>query len=504
MFFLGHSRYDTVMKNLPHHLYSAAQTRELDRLLIEQTQTPGIVLMERAGSAAFELLRQRWPEAQRLAVFCGGGNNGGDGFVVARLAQRAGLAVTLYLLADPARLSGEAQQAFQSLNLSTITFHRQLTDEPLEFDLLVDGLLGTGLNTPVGGLYAEAIAQINSSEIDVLALDVPSGLDASSGAVLGCAVRAAVTISFIGLNRGLLTGQGPGYCGEVSFADLGCPDEIYQQIAQPTQRIDYQTLKHLLKPRPADAHKGMCGHLLLVGGEQGMSGAIRIAAEAALRCGAGLVSVATRAQHADQLTSQRPEIMSHGVEDLVTLRPLLERALVIVCGPGLGRSAWGKMMLDEVLKQSKPLVLDADALNLLAAEPQQRDSWLLTPHPAEAARLLGVATNEVQADRFKAVAELQQRYGGFVLLKGAGTLMCGPDGDVMLCSDGNPGMASGGMGDLLSGVMGALLAQGMPLAQALTFGVALHGIAGDYAAGDHPRGLLASDLLPCLRELVNP
>lgn len=235
-----------------------------------------------------------------------------------------------------------------------------------------------------------------------------------------------------------------------------------------------------------------------------MSGAIRIAAEAGLRCGAGLVSVATRAEHASYLTAQRPELMVHGTEDGAALESLIERATVIVCGPGLGQESWGREMFNTVLKHSKPLVLDADALNLLAKQPQQRDNWLLTPHPAEAARLLDVSTASVQRDRFAAVSALQARYGGYVLLKGAGTLLCGPNTDVALCSDGNPGMASGGMGDLLSGVIGALLAQGMPQDQVLPFAAALHGAAGDLAAGDFPRGLLATDLLPYLRELVNP
>ncbi|VAW84550.1 NAD(P)H-hydrate epimerase / ADP-dependent (S)-NAD(P)H-hydrate dehydratase [hydrothermal vent metagenome] len=491
------------MNPLPHTLYSVEQTRALDRLAIEQYAIPGIVLMERAGEAAFELLMARWPKAQNIVVLCGGGNNGGDGLVVARLAQQAGLSVTLSLLLHPDTLKGEAREAFEALKTLPITAMSELTQRLDECDVIVDALLGTGLTSGVRGEYAAVIEQINQVARPTLSLDLPSGLNADSGQVMGCAVEATVTIAFIGLNRGLLTGEGPGYCGDLHFSDLSLPDALYQQLGGSVERIDYAALKRLIRSRPAHAHKGMCGHVLLVGGDRGMSGAIRLAGEAALRSGSGLVSIATRREHAALMTAQRPELMSHGVANEAELMPLFSRATVIVCGPGLGTGVWGQEMLAQVLAQPQPLVLDADALNLLAQNPQQRENWLLTPHPAEAARLLSISTAEVVADRFAAVAALQQRYGGYVLLKGAGTLMCDPSGEIALCSDGNPGMASGGMGDLLSGVLAALIAQGMVLPHALPLGVALHAAAGDRAAGQAPRGLLASDLLPYLRQLVN-
>lgn len=491
------------MNPLPHTLYSVEQTRALDRLAIEQYAIPGIVLMERAGEAAFELLMARWPKAQNIVVLCGGGNNGGDGLVVARLAQQAGLSVTLSLLLHPDTLKGEAREAFEALKTLPITAMSELTQRLDECDVIVDALLGTGLTSGVRGEYAAVIEQINQVARPTLSLDLPSGLNADSGQVMGCAVEATVTIAFIGLNRGLLTGEGPGYCGDLHFSDLSLPDALYQQLGGSVERIDYAALKRLIRSRPAHAHKGMCGHVLLVGGDRGMSGAIRLAGEAALRSGSGLVSIATRREHAALMTAQRPELMSHGVANEAELMPLFSRATVIVCGPGLGTGVWGQEMLAQVLAQPQPLVLDADALNLLAQNPKQRENWLLTPHPAEAARLLSISTAEVVADRFAAVAALQQRYGGYVLLKGAGTLMCDPSGEIALCSDGNPGMASGGMGDLLSGVLAALIAQGMVLPHALPLGVALHAAAGDRAAGQAPRGLLASDLLPYLRQLVN-
>ncbi|MCF6230316.1 MAG: NAD(P)H-hydrate dehydratase [Gammaproteobacteria bacterium] len=491
------------MDSLPHTLYSAQQTRALDALAIE-SGLPGIELMERAGEAAFKLLKACWPNAQKIAVVCGGGNNGGDGFVVARLAQQAGDSVTLFLLQKPTRLKGEAAEAFERLKHSSVTRVYGLPEALDSFDVVVDALLGSGLAATVRGEVADAIERINQATKPVLSLDLPSGLNADSGQVMGCGVKASVTISFIGLKRGLLTGVGPGYSGELHFSDLALPEALFLQLNSGVERVDYASLKHLIRPRPAYAHKGMCGHLLLVGGELGMSGAIRLAGEAALRGGSGLVSIATRKAHAPLITAQRPELMSHGVENEAQLSPLFARAEVIACGPGLGMNRWGEVMLAQVLAQPQPLVLDADALNLLAQNPHRRDNWLLTPHPAEAARLLSISTAEVSADRFAAVSALQQRYGGYVLLKGAGTLMCDPSGGIKLCSGGNPGMASGGMGDLLSGLLAALIAQGVTLAQALPLGVAIHAAAGDGAAGHAPRGLLASDLLPHLRQLVNP
>lgn len=491
------------MTTLPHLLYSAEQTHALDRIAIEQYAIPGIELMERAGLVAFKRLQIQWPQAREIALFCGGGNNGGDGFVIARLAEQTGLSVSLYLLADIKKLTGEAKLAFATLSNSVSIECLPLPDRLNDIDLIVDGLLGTGLQSEVRGDYTQAIELINQTPTPVLAIDLPSGLNADTGQVMGCAVQADVTISFIGLNRGLLTGQGTRYCGEIYFDDLSLPAEIYDKLSTHVTRVDYASLKHLIQPRPADAHKGNCGHLLLVGGDHGMSGAIHIAGEAALRCGSGLVTLATRAEHASLISAQRPELMSRGVESEEVLAPLLDSADVIVCGPGLGQNSWGRRMLAAVLATDKPLILDADGLNLLAKNPSHRASWLLTPHPAEAARLLDCTTAEVQVDRFYAITALQKRYGGYILLKGAGSLMCDPSGEISLCNDGNPGMASGGMGDLLSGILGSLLGQGIPHVQALPLAVVLHATAGDLAAGSAPRGLLASDLLYPLRELVN-
>lgn len=494
------------MRELPVELYRAAQVRELDRIAIEDRGIPGITLMNRAGEAAFNWLRERWPHARRIVVVCGGGNNGGDGYVVARLARKAGLDVLALTLTDPGNLRGDAQTAWQDAQAADVPTTVFTATSLKDADLLVDAILGTGLEREVSGAWRDTIEAMNACPADILAIDIPSGLHADTGAILGVAIQAAATITFIGMKQGLLTGQGPACRGELHFADLEVPPDIYRAIHPACWRYAGDDLAGLLPKRRRSAHKGHFGHVLVVGGEQGLAGAARMAGEAAARCGAGLVSVATRAAHAGLQAAVRPELMFRGVETLDELDALLDWATVIAIGPGLGRGDWGRAMLRAVLASDKPLVLDADGLNLLAIESAFRENWILTPHPGEAARLLKMTPAEVEADRFAAVEDLALRFGGVAVLKGAGSLIASKtDGAVALCAAGNPGMASGGMGDVLTGVIAALVAQGLSPFAAAKAGVYLHGQAGDLAARNGgERGLLATDLLPFLRQLVNP
>lgn len=258
-----------------------------------------------------------------------------------------------------------------------------------------------------------------------------------------------------------------------------------------------------LKPRPREAHKGMYGHVLVIGGDYGFFGAVRMAAEAALRVGAGLVSIATRIEYASTLNIMRPEIMCHGIRSEKGLVTLLDKATVVVIGPGLGQSRWAKKLLLRVIKSKKPLVVDADALNILASKPVKYANWILTPHPGEAARLLKIKSKEVQVDRLSTIKALQEKMGGVCVLKGAGSLILAPNECLAVCEAGNPGMASAGMGDVLSGVIGGLLAQDIPLVDAAKLGVLVHAEAGDLAAKEGERGMIATDLFPFLRRLVN-
>jgi NAD(P)H-hydrate epimerase len=489
---------------LPARLYLAEQVRALDRCAIEQYGIPGLTLMERAGAAAFELLRARWPEARSITVLCGTGNNGGDGFVVARLARQAGLTVRLLQLGDSAKLRGDALASAERFLQAGGTIE-PYADLNFPVDLIVDAVLGTGLERAVSGSWAEALMAANRHPAPLLALDIPSGLHADSGRILGCAIQAQATLSFIGLKQGMFTAEGPACCGAIAFADLEVPPEVYRAVEGSARLLRWQAFAERLKPRARSLHKGDCGHLLLVGGETGLLGAIRMAGEAALRTGAGLVSIATRPEHAALIASQRPELMCHGVTRPEELRPLLARADAVAVGPGLGQGPWGQRMLRRVLQCNLPLVVDADGLNLLAGEPERRDGWVLTPHPGEAGRLLGCSAREIQSDRFGAVSRLRRRYGGVVLLKGAGTLIASEvEALTGLCREGNPGMASGGMGDLLTGVIGSLIVQGESIEMAAEMGACLHGAAADLAAGGGERGMLATDLLPAIRRLMNP
>lgn len=487
------------MATLPRSLYTAAQTRELDRRAI-RAGIPGYALMTRAGEAAFQVLRERWPAATRIVVLAGPGNNGGDGYVLARLAWTQHLDVKLVTVGNHDALAGDAALAANEATRARVP-EKSWSGSLPPADIYVDALFGTGLNKPVSGDFATAIAALNRSGRPVLALDIPSGLQADTGAELGEAVRAEATVTFIGLKAGLLTGRGPALAGALHFAGLDVPPAIFDDLPPLAQRLDPADLDRTGR-RPRDAHKGQNGHVLIVGGNHGMAGAVALAGEAALRSGAGLVSVATRSAHAAVLTGRRPELMCHGVEDAGALVPLLARADVVVLGPGLGRDDWSRALYGAVLDSGLPLVLDADALNLLAQMPENRGSWVLTPHPGEAARLLGLTTAEVQADRFAALAALRERYGGHIVLKGAGSLVGGDEG-TFLCPCGNPGMATAGMGDVLSGVTGALLAQ--HIGGAVPLAVLLHAHAGDQAAiAGGERGLLASDLFPHLRHGMNP
>jgi len=490
------------MTSLPLPLYSAAQSRELDRRALA-AGTPGYTLMQRAGQAAFQYLREHWPEATRIVVLVGRGNNGGDGYVLARLAWAQHLDVRLLTVGAHELLKGEVAEAASDATKARVpesSWNGVLPDA----DIYVDALFGTGLNRPPTGDFPAAIEALNASGKPVLALDIPSGLVTDTGATPGAVVQATATITFIALKTGLLTGRGPDVTGTLHLDALGLPAVLANGIEPVAMRLSRRQLAGWLPRRARDAHKGHHGHVLVVGGNYGMAGAVALAGEAALRAGAGLVTVATRPEHLTILNARRPELMCRSVMNAADLAPLMAKADVIVLGPGLGQDAWAAALYGAVQDSDKPLVLDADGLNLLAQQPDICSDRILTPHPGEAGRLLGIRTADVEADRPAAVRALQQRFGGVAILKGAGSLVADPH-HLHLCPYGNPGMSSGGMGDLLAGITGALYAQGLNVADAACAAVTAHALAGDEAARAHgERGLLASDLLPYLHRQVNP
>ncbi|MGH8259587.1 MAG: NAD(P)H-hydrate epimerase, partial [Steroidobacteraceae bacterium] len=378
---------------LPVPLYSAAQVRALDAYAIRELGVPGYTLMKRAGEAALRYLRTRWPTCHRIVIVCGGGNNGGDGYVLARFAQAAGLTVTVLAAAPPEDLEGDARQAHADLAASGV---RVLPFEPVRLrdgDVIVDALLGTGLTQPVRPPAAEVIAALNGAPRPIFAIDVPSGLDSDTGEPLGETVRADCTVTFVGLKTGLFIGDGPEHAGTVYFDDLeiDAPHERPQFVPR-LERIVESEIAAALPPRARASHKGDFGRVLIVGGGPGMPGAVRLAGEAALRVGAGLVTVAVAPENVAGIVAGRPELICLPLHEASALGEAMERADVIAIGPGLGRSAWAASALEAVLRSSKPLVVDADTLNLIAEQRfARRSDWILTPHPGEAARLLGAS-----------------------------------------------------------------------------------------------------------------
>ena len=497
-------------------LYSAAAAAELDRRVIA-AGTPGFELMQRAARSAWQLIQQQWPEAQRISVLCGGGNNGGDGLLVALYAYQAGLKVRLWLAVNPEQYTREAAQAWQAVQQAGLLPQEGQPDAVSlgQEDVLVDALLGIGLQGEVRGRALDWIQAINASGSSVLALDVPSGLLIDSGCVAGAAVKAEKTLTFIVLKPGLFTGEGPEQAGEVLLADLGVHRET--QALEPLAWLQgVEDGRSWLPPRQASGHKARHGRLLILAGQAGMGGAAILAAQAALRSGAGMVRLLTAPENVPAALVCQPEILVEAwptAEELDDLRWQLKAAFdwadSLLIGPGLGQSALAAHLWQASWDFTGPVVVDADALNLWAAGVQplvaHLHSWVITPHPGEAARLLGCSVQEIEQERLKAVDLLALQTGSVSLLKGAGTCIAAAGGEAppWICPFGNPGMGVAGMGDLLSGCIAALLAQGLSAQEAARLGVRLHAQAGDRAAGEQPRGLLPSDLLPELRRGVN-
>ena len=480
-------------------LHTSAQCRELDRLMIEQEGIAGFELMQRAGRAAFDELLHRWSGIRSVSICCGKGNNAGDGYVIAGLGQEIGLKVQLLQVGDAAQLRGDASLAKAWAEERGIA--RGQGDAPFTGEVIVDALLGTGLRGPLRAPFKTAVERINASGLPVLAVDVPSGVNADTGAVADAAVRADLTVSFIGAKLGLHTGPGLAARGALVQAGLGVTDAVLAQVPGcPWLQFEAAEL-----PAPSiNQHKHGMGHLVVAGGDAGMGGAPLMAAEAALRTGTGLVSLLTRPEHQAAILARRPELMAQDAGDAQRATALLGRASAVVVGPGLGRTPWGERLLRLALAAGKPTVIDADGLRWLAElELRPMDELIITPHPGEAAAMLATSTAGIETDRPAAALALAREFNAVAVLKGPGTL-CAADELLGLCAHGNPGMATAGMGDVLAGVIGGLLAQGLNPRRAATLGTCLHGWAADRAAESRGRrGLIATDLFDVIAEAVS-
>ena len=505
----------TARESLAHKGYVAEQVRRHEPGAAKKSGCTLYDLMERAGQGLFRQIEAFWPGAASISIVVGTGNNGGDGYVLARLAHDAGRKVSLYSLNPGKPLPADAARARQAWLDAGGEIKILDTDSDIAADLIVDGLLGTGLKGQVREEYQRAIAAINRVASPVLSIDVPSGLEADTGEMLADeVVQADVTLTFVAFKTGMLTGRGKGRAGRLILDELGVAPAFKRLADASITLVKYRELVPI-PDRFIDAHKGQFGRLLCIGGNRGMAGAIRMSAEAALRSGTGLVKIYCHPDSCLPAGQGRPEIML--ASDNLTQH--LDWADCIVIGPGLGTDKWARNQFSSLLgylqSNDKPLIVDADGLNLLAELHAAKGSGkgetktplasqcVITPHPAEAARLLESNTTNIESDRYKAARDLAKQYDAACILKGAGSLIQSND-ECYVCSEGNPGMATAGMGDILSGVVGAMLAQDMSRGQAALYACCLHALAGDLAAEKGgQRGMLASDLFPCLRLLVN-
>lgn len=489
-------------------LYLADDVKLIERKACEQAGFDLFELMQRAGLSAWQYLTQNMPTAKVIKVVAGAGNNAGDGFILAIHAYKAGKQVEVLTVKQEPVYHGDAASAYQLLCDSGVTIKPFSAAKLAEADVVVDAILGTGLTGALRPHYLEVIDAINDWRLNtngvVYSLDIPSGLAADTGTVDPRAIESDFCLSFINLKPGMVTAKAREYCANWSVAELDVGPESRVDFPIVAYTDDATALIHSLPKRKPSSHKGNHGHLILIGGDDGYGGAILMAAQAAAKVGVGRFTIITRDSHVAPFLTQFPEAMVRSIDDpeSTEFESLLLLANAIVIGPGLGLSSWGKGLLEACLGATCPVIIDADGLNHLAANKTQNDNWILTPHPGEAARLLACETSEIEADRYQAIRTIQANYMGTVVLKGAGTLVTDGSG-ITVCTDGNPGMATAGMGDILSGIVGSLLAQGIDPFSAARIAVALHAKAGDLAAEQGEKGLLATDLLTPLRQLVN-
>lgn len=492
------------MHELPLALYTCQQVKTLDQMAMRHYSLLPYELMQRAGHAALAALHHFWHKAHSIAVVCGQGNNGGDGYVVASLAKAKGLHVTVYDISpsNHAHRSIETRQARDEW----VDNGGQVLAIPSLFkeDVIVDGLLGTGVHFPVSPEFAQAITAINQSHKPVLALDIPSGLNGDTGAIEGPVVKADVTITFVAMKLGLISHQGNDVVGTLLFDHLGIEDVLISQMEPFACRIEYNNLKKHIPHRALSANKGNQGHVLIIGaGQSQYGGSVCLAGEAALRSGAGLVSVIVAPESLVRSAHAPSELMIAACDKPTEGQALLERATVLLLGPGLSQSVWAEAWFHHVIKSQLPMVVDADGLNWLAKFPQKLPQAILTPHPGEAARLLQTDIKAIQHNRVESAKALQEKYGATIVLKGAGTVIISQQKKINILAGGFPALATGGTGDVLAGIISALLAQKVPANEAACLAVCVHALAAKEQEKKGMLGMIASDLLPTVRLLLN-
>lgn len=493
--------------------------REIDRLTIEKYGIPGLVLMENAGRATADVLLDNFAYAMKVAVFAGGGNNGGDGFVIARHLISAGLDVDTYIISDPKKYKDDAltnYNALKNLGGNIVELKNNLRKYK-QAEVIVDAVFGTGLDREVTGLYKKVIDFINSQGVPTIAVDIPSGLDANTGQPLGTAVLADITVTFVLPKLGLSTYPGVEFAGEIYVADITTPKFLEDEI--PYEIVLSKSVSQVLEPRYEDTNKGTYGHLFILAGSPGKSGAAALSAMGAQRSGAGLVTLGIpkslnlvmEQKTTEAMTEPLPEtnLETFGPDSVErALEVIRERKTAIAIGPGISTTSETRDFLYEIIRNSElPMVIDADALTLIGDYPkilnEAKVPIVLTPHPGEMARLAGITTVDVQADRIGTALDFSTKFDVYLVLKGARSIISTPKGEVFINTTGNAGMASGGMGDVLTGVIGGLLAQRVDPADACKLGVFVHGLSGDLVAAQNGEaGIIASDVANKLPEAI--
>ncbi|MGB9627278.1 MAG: NAD(P)H-hydrate dehydratase [Thermodesulfobacteriota bacterium] len=501
---------------------TAEQMQEMDRKSIENYKIPGIVLMENAGRGAAEVISKTFPDIQhrKVAVISGKGNNGGDGFVIARHLMNQGATVKVFLLTDPRALRGDAEINYQILYrmkgdllpVPSSKDYQKIKKELEKFDLLVDGIFGTGLDAEVTGYYREVIDHLNTLQKPIVAIDIPSGLNANTGKPFGTAIRATLTITF-GLPKiGLLISPGLDYVGEVKVIDIGIPKRLIDEEKIQTYLLEGDEIRSWASTRRRpETHKGDYGHLLVLAGSVGKTGAAAMACEAALRMGAGLVTLAIPKSLNPIMEMKLTEVMTEPLPETqkqtLSLRAyssilrLCENKSAVVIGPGIGTFKETQALILKLVRSLEiPMIIDADGITALSTQPKifplTNRNLVLTPHPGEMARLIRSTPKEVQGDRIGVSRNFAQSNHLYLVLKGHRSLIATPKGDIFINPSGNPGMASGGTGDVLTGMIGGLVCQGLDILTSLKIAVYLHGLAGDEVAREiGEKSLVATDLL---------
>lgn len=507
------------------YLVTASEMQGMDRKTIEEFGLPGRVLMENAGKGATQIFLKRFDplSSRKVGILAGRGNNGGDGFVIARYLAQKGLGVTVFLLAHRSRVRGDAAEnlaLLKSLDILVVelpdqkSFSTSIKINILHQDILVDAILGTGLKSDVKGYFKKIIEFVNGLNKPVFSVDIPSGLNSDTGQPCGVCVRAHTTATFAYPKTGHILCPGADYSGNLEVVDIGIPLHVAEEVSPGQHLLTPEMIRSYIQPRPSDAHKGNAGHLLVIAGSEGKTGAAAMTAVSAMRVGAGLVTLGIprslnrilETQLVEVMTCPLPETATGALDEFSfdTIQTLLDKKKCLAIGPGLGTSIGTGKLIHKILRQGRiTIVIDADGLNHLAEHIELLKgigpSVILTPHPGEMARLMRTSVDAIQTDRINCARRFATKFNVHVVLKGAKTVIAHPDGPVFVNPTGNPGMASGGMGDVLTGMIGGFVTQGYPIESATHLAVFIHGAAGDFLAKKNgPIGYLATDVMKAL------